>query len=356
MGVTNKASGTRTRRLARALLGLVATAIAAAGPPPAPTHGPAHRAARPDPAKPGSAAPAQAVHPAQPDPTGPEAAMARDPALRRCRDLLGPLSPSESPPGPVSVEAAGPDECRFHNIRVGLGGFVGYRMDALLVRGIPFERPQGPLAPVHARVEARGITLAIRDQPAKLAWMSRQQQVPFDLVLDATYDPATTTLTLNEFSMDGALLGHVGLRAGLENVHLLTTRADALPAMQAPPGLRSLHLELDSRTFLSSYVLPLIMNLLPDEDPDAAFQTGRAKGIAAINALLPASGASTDTTVAVAQLLSDFPHPKHPAVLDIEANTPITPDAVLAAVDDPGRLPALLQALTVTATYAGALR
>lgn len=282
--------------------------------------------------------------------------MARDPALRRCRDLLEPLSPSESPPGPVSVQATGPDECRFRNIRLGLGGFVGYRMDALLVRGIPFSRPQGPLAPVHARVEARGITLAIRDQPAKLAWMSRQQQVPFDLVLDAAYDPATTTLALNEFSMDGELLGHVGLRAQLENVHLLTTRADAVPEMQAPPGLRSLHLELDSRTFLLSYVLPLVTNMLPDEDPDAAFQVGRAKVIAAINALLPSSGASADTTAAVAQLMADFPHPKHPAVLDVEAKTPITPDAVFAATDDPARLPALLQALVITAAYAGALR
>ena len=349
MGVTNKASGTRTRQVARALLGLAATAIAAAGPPPAPAHGPRHPAARPVP-------PAHAAHPALPDSTGPEAAIARDPALRRCRDLLGPLLPSESPPGPVSVEATGPEECRFRNIRLGLGGVVGYRMDTLLVRGIPFERPQGPLAPVHARVEARGITLAIRDQPAKLAWMSRQQQVPFDLVLDAIYDPAATTLVLDEFSMDGALLGHVGLRARLENVQLLTTRAGAVPEMQAPPGLRSFHLELDSRTFLSSYVLPLIMNLLPDEDPDAAFQAGRAKGIAAINVLLPASGASTDTTAAVVQLVSDFPHPKHPTVLHIEANTPITPDAVLAAAGDPGRLPALLRALAVTATYAGTLR
>lgn len=282
--------------------------------------------------------------------------MARDPALRRCRDLLEPLSPSESPPGPVSVQATGPGECRFRNIRLDLGGFVGYRMDALLVRGIPFSRPQGPLAPVHARVEARGITLAIRDQPAKLAWMSRQQQVPFDLVLDAAYNPATTTLVLNEFSMNGELLGHVGLLARLENVHLLTTRADAVPEMQAPPGLRSLHLELDSRTFLLSYVLPLIMNMLPDEDPDAAFQVGRAKVIAAINALLPSSGASADTTAAVAQLMADFPHPKHPAVLDVEAKTPITPDAIFAATDDPTRLPALLQALVITAAYAGAPR
>ena len=282
--------------------------------------------------------------------------MARDPALRRCRDLLEPVSPSASPPGPVSIEATGPDECRFRNIRLGLGGFVGYRMDALLVRGIPFDRPQGPLAPVHARVEARGITLALRDQPAKLAWMTRWQQLPFDLVVDATYDPATTTLALNEFTMDGRLLGHVGLRARLENVHLLTTRADGIPEMQAPPGLRSLHLELDSLTFLASYVLPLVVNLLPDDDPDAAFQAGRVKVIAAINALLPLSGASADTTAAVVQLVSDFPHPDHPVVLDIVANTPVTPDAVLAAVEEPARLPALLRALAVTATYAGALR
>ena len=282
--------------------------------------------------------------------------MARDPALRRCRDLLEPLSPSESPPGPTAVEATGPDECRFRNVRIGLGGFVGYRMDMLLVRGIPFSRPKGPLAPVHARVEARGITLALRDQPAKLAWMSRQQQVPFDLVLDAGYDPATTTLVLNEFAMDGELLGHVGLRARLENVHLLTTRADDVPELQALPGLRSLHLELDSRTFLSSYVLPLIVNLLPDQDPDAAFQAGRDKVIAAINTLLPASGASAETTQAVAGLVADFPHPRHPAVLDIEASTPIIPDAVLAATDDPARLPALLRALSLKASYAGALR
>ena len=58
----------------------------------------------------------------------------------------------------------------------------------------------------------------------------------------------------------------------------------------------------------------------------------------------------------MAGLVADFPHPKHPAVLDIDAKTPITPDAVLATIDDPARIPMLLQALAVTATYAGALR
>lgn len=282
--------------------------------------------------------------------------MARDPALRRCAKLLEPLSPSESPPGPTSIQATGPDECRFGNIRLSLNSFVGYRMDTLLVRGIPFDRPQGPLAPFHARVEARGITLSIRDQPAKLAWMSRQQQTPFDLVLDATYDPATTTLVLSEFSMDGEVLGHVGLRARLENVHLVTAHPNDVPGMQAPPGLRSLHVELDSRTFLSGYILPLVVNLLPDDDPDGAYQAGRAKVIEAIRAVLPASGASADTTEAAAGLVADFPHPKHPAVLDIEANTPITPDAIVAASDNPARLPALLRALNVTASYAGPIR
>ena len=282
--------------------------------------------------------------------------MARDPALRRCVKLLEPLSPGESPPGPTSVEATGPDECRFGNIRLSLGGLVGYRMDALLVRGIPFDRPQGPLAPFHARVEARGITLSVRDQPAKLAWMSRQQQTPTDLTLDATYDPATTTLVLSELSMDGEVLGHVGLRARLENVHLVTARSDGVPQMQAAPGLKSLHVELDSRTFLSGYVLPLIVNLLPDDDPDGAYQAGRAKVIAAIRAILPTTGASADTIEAAAGLVADFPHPKHPAVLEIEANTPITPDAVAAASDNPARLPALLRALNVTASYAGSVR
>ena len=324
------------------LLGLAATATAAAGPPPTP-HDVERPKARTTLSKP---SPTQSAPSLQPDPTGPEAAMARDPALGRCRDLLGPLSPSESPPGQTTVEATGPDECRFQNIRVSLGGFVGYRMDTLLVRGIPFDRPQGPLAPIHARVEARGITLSIRNQPAKLAWLSRHQQVPFDLVLDTAFDPATTSLVLNDFVMDGELLGHVGLRARLENVHPVTTHPGEVPELEGSPGLRSLHLELDSRTFLSSYGLPSVFGMLPDDDPDGAFQAGRAKVIATMNALLPASGASASTTEAATSLVSDFPHPKHPAVLDIEAKTPMTPDAVIAATDDPARLAALLRALT----------
>ena len=338
----------RTRAV---LLGLAVAVLAAAGPPP-PSHGSARPAARPAPAKPAAAPPAEK----QPDPDSAEAAMARDPALRRCRDLLDPVSPSASPPGPTAVEATGPDECRFRNIRLSLGGFVGYRLDTLLVRGIPFDRPPGPLAPVHAHLEATGITLSLRDQPAKLAWMSRQQQAPFNVTLDAAYDPATTTLVLNDASMDGEVLGHVGLRARFENAHLRTTRVDRVPELQAVPGLKSLHLDLDSRTFLAGYILPVIANLLPDEDPDAAYQAGKAKVVAAIRALLPASGASADTADALAGPVVDFPRPKHPFVLDIEAATPITPDAVLAAGDDPARLPALLRALSVTATYAGPLR
>ena len=117
-----------------------------------------------------------------------------------------------------------------------------------------------------------------------------------------------------------------------------------------------MHVELNSRTFLSTYTLPLIVNLLPDEDPDSAFQAVRSNVVTAIQALLPASALSADTTQAVVDLVADFPHPKHPAVLDIAANTPITPDAVGAAIDDAARVAALLRTLTVTAGYAGAFQ
>ena len=72
-----------------------------------------------------------------------------------------------------------------------------------------------------------------------------------------------------------------------------------------------------------------------------------------MRALLPQSGASPATVDAVAAFVSDFPHPLHVFDLHVQARTPVTLDDMQRAAGSPLALAALVQTLTVTASYAG---
>ncbi len=295
--------------------------------------------------------PAQAQHQGQARTPNRAATPAPDPA-QRCRTLLAALPFTAGQDG-ATFEPAGED-CLARHVRFGVGQ-AGYRVDSLRLHGIPAGFDTMPDAlpnrPLALRVEARGITFSPRIDNRKMAWMIAQQQVPFDLTLDASYDPAARRATLDEFTLDGEVLGHVLLRLTAEGV-----APGPFSDVFGAGGLTILHADLDSRRFLTGFALSPLLPLLPDDDPGAAVEAGKLQAVAGLRAMLPQTGASAATIDALAGFVADFPHPQHPFTIDVSAASPVTAKAIGTAGDGPSQLTALLRQLTVTASYAGALR
>ncbi|WP_284944455.1 hypothetical protein [Acidisoma cladoniae] len=269
-----------------------------------------------------------------------------------CRAILAAL-PFTIEPNTATSELTGRD-CLVRHIRFGTGKSA-YLVDSLRLHGFTSDFDTFPdLVPdrsVAVRVEARGITFSPQISDPKLMWMIGQQQVPFDVTLDASYDPTTRRATLDEFTLDGDVLGHVQLRL----------MAGEIPAARPPDlfgkgGLMSLHLDLDSRGFLTGFALSPLLPLLPDDDPGGAVEAVKREAVGGIRALLPQADVSATTTDALVGFVADFPHPKHPFTIDISAVSPVTANVIEAASSSPARLMALLRLLTISARYTGAFR
>lgn len=276
----------------------------------------------------------------------PVPALAQPATAALCRALV------ESAPffrdGASIAEADGPDGCRFTELTFGVGAKAGYQVATLVEHGVPFGAPALPDHPVHLRVEARGITFVLRTGNAKVDWMNRQQQVPFDVVLDGSFDPAAGVAILTELSVEGRAIGRTVLSGELAQVDPVTLPSGA--------ELRSVTLHSDSRRFILGYVLPTLLAFLPDEDPGGAVERARGEAIAKLRTLLPLAGATAATVEALAAFVADFP--QAPRVLDlaVAATGPVTGDTLGRALADPAEAVKLMRMLRVQARYEGDAR
>lgn len=276
--------------------------------------------------------------------------VAGHPAVARCGVLLGSLV-LQPEGGPPRIEAEGEDGCRTGPLRFPFGNLAGYEVASLLIRSSPQDGGAGVL-PASLRVEARGVAFSLRSGNAGLDWVTRQQQWPFDLVLDLGQDMATRRIVLRELSMRGEMVGEVVLSATVEGVAPL--RADALPAITGA-GLRSLRLSLDSRTFLTAFVLNAFVSWLPPDNPGAAVDAAREAATRWVRDLVPQAGLAPAAAEAIAGLVRDFPRPRHPFLISIEATRPIA-SADLEGATTPEGLAALFALLRVEARYEGTPR
>ena len=287
---------------------------------------------------------------------GPAQDVSARTASERCRAFLERL-PFLQPSGPaVAVEPVGSDGCRFDGVRVAIGGPAGYEIASLLIQGNVFDRPVPDGPPVAVRAEARGTALSIRSGHPALDWVTRQQQVPFDLVLDATYDPASKRAVLRELSMDGASIGRVSLEGVVEDLDA-PAGAAALPQQAEALGMRSLRVRLDSRRFIAGYVLPPLASTLPNEDPGGAVERAKAAAVRIARDVLPGAGALAGTVAAITGFVRDFPHPRHPFEIAVQAASgPVRAEDLARVGASWAELPRLLSGLRVEASYEGMLR
>lgn len=285
-------------------------------------------------------APRSSVRPAPPPVArAPAPSTPEQDAVARCRALPGQLSET------AGVEALADGGCRFTRIRFGLLGGVGYEVDTLTEHGLPSDLSAVPDKPLDVRIEARGIVFAPRSGSAGTDWMIRQQQVPFDVTLEADYEPARREGTVRKLSLDGAALGQVSLAVA----------ATGLDPAAFPQGaaLRSVRLHMDSRRFLLTFALAPLASTLPEDDPGGAVDRAKAQVIDTLRTLLPGMGASTGTVDALAGFVADFPRPQHVLDLDVTADPPLGADTVAALLADPAQASTLLKGVAITATYAG---
>jgi hypothetical protein len=272
---------------------------------------------------------------------------------QNCHAILAAL-PFELHSDKQTVEQSGSD-CLIRHIRFG-SGHVAYLVDSLWLHGFtsdfddfPAKFPERPIA---LRVEARGITFSPEiNGNAKLVWMISQQQVPFDVTFDSSYDPASQRVTLNELSFDGEVLGHVQLRLTLEGIP-----PGEPPDVFGEGGLTKLHLDLDSRRFLTGFALSPLLPFLPDQDPGGFVEASKREVVVGLRALLPISESSSTTIEALAGVVSDFPHPQHPFTIDVSSQSPVTAQVMREAIGNSLHLAALLKRLTIIASYTGTIR
>ncbi len=277
-----------------------------------------------------AALPLNAVH-AEPD------------AAARCRTLIASVPMVRG--APATTEAQGPDGCRFTKVDVGVNSRSMYQVGSLIETGIPFEPLKVPRHLVSVRIEARDISFVLQSGHAKIDWVNRQQQVPFDIVLDGTFDPVKQMVTMHELRVEGRSVGQTTLAGVL--THVSETGSMDNVAMQ------SLTLHLDSQRFILTFVLPFLVGFLPDEDPGAAVDTAKVGAVAAARALLPQFGASEQTVGAVTAFITDFPHPHHVFDFSVTAAKPLTIAMLENAAGNPAAVTTLLRALTITASYTG---
>jgi len=273
----------------------------------------------------------------------PAPTLAQPATAARCRDLIASAPLLQD--GAATAEAAGGGGCRFTNVTFGFLSRFGYQVASLVERGIPFGPLTAPNGPVSIRIEARGIVLVLHGGQPKLDWLNRQQQVPFDVVLDGSYDPAKGLAVLNELSLEGRAVGRAMLGGEVGDVNAADVPGRA--------GLRTLELHLDSRRFIVAFLLASLLPFLPDDDPGGAVERIKAQVIAALHVQLPTGGASAATVNAVASFIADFPHPQHVFDLTVTATPLVTVGALEQAVSDLAAAARLMRTLTVTASYAG---
>ena len=262
-----------------------------------------------------------------------------------CRAVLAafPVRPAEAS---AEIVPDGPDGCRFGRMRFALGGPAGYEVASVLVRGFPLAGP-----PRDLRVEARGIVLSLRTGTA-VDWVTAQARVPFDVIVDLSYDAAARRLTLREASLSGEALGRVSLDGVAEGVEFAGAVPD--PTLGERVGLRALRVRMAGRRWVQEFLLPTLTSFLPNENTGAAVEAAKGAAETLARDLLPRAGATGATVEAVAATIRDFPQPRHPLALDVTVRDgpPLTLGELVGGTG-PDRLAALLPRLRVEATYEG---
>lgn len=290
--------------------------------------------------------PPQAHAPAPPAPP-PKPLVVEEPAMARCRELLrfGIVTS-----GPATVETIDGDGCRYTGVRFGFTDRFGYEAATLVEHGFPSDVPNKP---VSVQIEARGIVLAITSGNARTDWLSRQQQIPFDVTVDAGYDPAAKAFTLRSLAFDGPTLGRTEIALELAGVDTRNFPDDV--------AVRSLRLHMDSQRFPLQFALGAAVASLPDgvpgeepgEEPGAAMDAAKARAVTLVRTYMPLTSATPDAVDAVSAFVADFPRPQHVLDLAVTASLPFKLRSVGDAADKADLARAVLRGLTVTATYAG---
>ena len=176
-------------------------------------------------------------------------------------------------------------------------------------------------------------------------WLFEQQQFPFDITFDATFDPGTHRVTLHRLSMDGVSIRQVLLTATGTGV----TRS----VLFFGAGLQSVEVHLDSRRFIPAYVPMPVATYLPSDDPGGPAERIRGQVIAALRSFLPLGHVSTGTLDALVAFTQDFPRLQHVLDLSVTADPPVPAETVLDLLNEPAEVTSLVGTLTVDATYAG---
>ncbi len=249
---------------------------------------------------------------------------------------------------PVPVTALPGGGCRYDRVSFATGLAVEYDVAVLEVRGIDFDPTLDAGPPMSIRIDARGIDETRTGLSGVQQWMARQMATPFDVVVDLTFDPVAKVATLHELSVTAPVVGRAELDAVVEGTDEIDDHASTRF------GLRALHTRLDSRTFLTHFVMPAAIEFLAQPDPANDVAEAKLEATVFLTDALPRAGASKTTIAAILGVVADLPQLRHPFEFTLTTPAgPITMHDIDEAIRGPDGVAEMMAKMRVDATYDG---
>ncbi|WP_343715901.1 hypothetical protein [Inquilinus sp.] len=276
--------------------------------------------------------------------------------VQRCRDLLPMLGKAtEEAPTVGQVTPVGDTGCRYTDLQLSLSRYQGWKVGALTLDRIDFERFYTDRAPLTLSLRAEGIRFFAPALPAANAYQMKLVQKPLEITFDYDYDRAADVLTIRDATFRGETIGHLTVTAAIQGIKLDTLAADSMPDTEFVAGLslRSLTVEFDNQgMFESIALLPLLMALPDGEtDPEGAVAAAKAQGMAAL-VVLTGAGVPEASVSAIGRFIQSMPQPRGPFRLSVAPQPPLAA-AEVAAMESGGaaKLMELVKRLNLTASY-----
>ncbi|WP_152613609.1 hypothetical protein, partial [Inquilinus limosus] len=259
--------------------------------------------------------------------------------VQRCRDLLPMLGKAaEEAPSVGEVTPVGDTGCRYTDLQLSMSRYQGWKVGALTLDRIDFERFYADRAPLTLSLRAEGIRFFAPALPAANAYQMKLVQKPLEITFDYDYDKIADVLTIRDATFRGETIGHLTVTAAIQGIKLDTLAADRVPDPEIATGvsLRSLTVDFDNQGMFENLALLPLLLALPDgeTDPEGAVAAAKAQGMAVL-VVLTGAGVPEASVSAIGRFIQSMPQPRGPFHVEIAPQPPLA-FAELAAVESGG--------------------
>ncbi|HWD14407.1 hypothetical protein P8H26_03535 [Pseudochrobactrum sp. sp1633] len=241
------------------------------------------------------------------------------------------------------------DGCTLSNVTIDAGTYQSWSAETVEIRSAPLEK-DAEYWPEWGEISIKSVGYWPTSFPG-MRYLSKIQQNGFDLKLAYQWDESSKTFRVNEARFSGKYIGEVLSSATVElselpRFDILGAQTSSLETMK----IREISTKLDDQGFFANYVMATVVAMIGhNDDPEPEVEKYRAMALAFV-AGLSAKMIDAESKQALSRLISDLPHPKAEADINLKFDPAFSPQS---SVDTPlAMLGALQKTLTMTTRYA----